>query len=133
MEITTTNINLGIKEDTVKPYKDDISSCFLLGAMLSNLIFNTKIEMIRPIVKNQKALNILYFKMEEAIGSIIDLSHKKAKESINRMAKHNRTMEKKVYDRINKGLATGYSYSVAFFCPSGPRNSLLRLLPTDHT
>ncbi len=51
--MTITKIILGMNEETVRPYMEDISNCFRLGSISSSLIFNTKIEPTRPMVKIQ--------------------------------------------------------------------------------
>jgi hypothetical protein len=65
-------MSLGIKEETVSPYKDEISSCFLWGDILSSLIFKIKIEIIRPMVKNQNVIYTLFLRFGEAMGSMMD-------------------------------------------------------------
>ena len=41
MEIIITNIILGIKDETVSPYNEEISNCFRLGLMSSNVVLRT--------------------------------------------------------------------------------------------
>jgi hypothetical protein len=56
---------LGIKDETVRPYNDDTSKCFLLGLISSNVTFNIIIAAIRPIVKNQNnTLIVVMIKIE---------------------------------------------------------------------
>lgn len=67
-----TNIILGINDDTVSPYNDEISLCFLLGLMSSNVVFRTIIATIKPIVKLQNRTCIVVFKKGEEISVVID-------------------------------------------------------------
>jgi len=71
-EIMITKIILGIKDDTVSPYNDEISNCFLLGLISSNVVFRTIIAAIKPIVKIQKRTCIVVFKRGEEIRVVID-------------------------------------------------------------
>lgn len=67
-----TNIILGINDDTVSPYNDEISLCFLLGLMSSNVVFRTIIATIKPVVKIQNRTCIVVFKKGEEISVVID-------------------------------------------------------------
>ena len=67
-----TNIILGINDDTVSPYNDEISLCFLLGLMSSNVVFRTIIATIKPMVKIQNRTCIVVFKKGEEISVVID-------------------------------------------------------------
>ena len=48
IEITTTKINLGIKDEIVNPDKDDTSMCFLLGLISPKVIFRSTIKTTNP-------------------------------------------------------------------------------------
>lgn len=74
IEITRTKIILGIKEDIVNPYNEDMSNCFFLGSISSSLTFNIKIAVIKPTVKNQKTILITIFKIVEVISCVKDCS-----------------------------------------------------------
>ena len=67
-------MNLGIKEETVRPYKEDISKCLVCGAKYSNLTFNINIEDISPIVKNQKPILTAFLVKIEGINAVMDCS-----------------------------------------------------------
>ena len=72
MEIIITNMILGIKDDTVSPYKEEISNCFRLGLMSSNVILRTIIAAIKLTVNIQNRIWMLVFKKGEEIRVVID-------------------------------------------------------------
>jgi hypothetical protein len=45
----------GIKEETVSPYKEDMSNCFRFNVTESILIFKTRMAVTKPKLKIQKA------------------------------------------------------------------------------
>jgi hypothetical protein len=63
---------LGMKDETVSPYKDEISKCFLLGLISSSVTFNIIIAAIRPIVKNQNNTLIEVIIIVELSRCVID-------------------------------------------------------------
>src|SRR5690606_28848517 len=91
IEMPTTNIILGINEETVRPYKEDMSNCFRLGSMSSSFIFNIKIAPTRPMVNTQNRIWMMVSKCDSN-NRVMDCSQYKAKISTYTMAKHNRKM-----------------------------------------
>ena len=65
-------MNFGINEDTVRPYKDEISNCFRLGSISSMVTFNIIIAAISPIVKNQNKIVMTVFKVDDVRNCVID-------------------------------------------------------------
>ena len=65
-------MNLGINDDTVRPYKDEISNCFRFGSISSMVTFNIIIAAISPIVKNQNKIVMTVFKVEDVSNCVID-------------------------------------------------------------
>jgi hypothetical protein len=51
--IPITKIIFGIKEETVRPYKDETSNCLRRSGILSKFIFNTRIAVTNPKLKIQ--------------------------------------------------------------------------------
>ena len=72
IEIMTTKINLGIKEEIVNPDKEETSKCFLLGLISSKVTFRSSIKITKPAVKIQKIIFIAVFKLSELISCVID-------------------------------------------------------------
>ena len=72
MEIIITNIILGIKDDTVSPYNEEISDCFRLGLMLSSVNLRIRIAAIKPTVKTQKTKLIAVFNRGAVIRIVMD-------------------------------------------------------------
>ena len=50
---------LGTNDDTVNPYNEETSKVFLLGSTSSRRVFNTRIAVINPIVKNQNKIYLI--------------------------------------------------------------------------
>ena len=72
MDIMSTNSILGIKEEIVSPYNDEIKICLRLGFMLSNVILRTIIAMIKTTVKTQNRIFIVTFKKADVKRFVID-------------------------------------------------------------
>ena len=72
IDIIITNMILGIKDDTVSPYKEEISKCFRLGWISSNVILRAIIAAIKPTVNTQNKIWMLVFKKEDEIRVVID-------------------------------------------------------------
>lgn len=72
MDIIITNSILGIKEETVSPYNDEISKCFRLGLISSNFIFRIIIAVIKPTVNVQNKILIMVFKDVDVINLVMD-------------------------------------------------------------
>ena len=69
-----TKINFGKNDETVRPYNEETSKCFRRGPMYASRTFNTKIAVIKPIVKNQKATFILLLSNWEGKYWVIDFN-----------------------------------------------------------
>lgn len=63
---------LGIKDDTVSPYNEEISNCFRLGLISSNVDLRIIIAVIKPTVKTQNRIWMDVFKKAEEIKFVID-------------------------------------------------------------
>ena len=74
MEMIITNIILGINDEIVSPYNEEISNCFRLGLMLSRVNLRISIAAIKPTVKTQKSKWIAVLKRGEVIRVVIDCS-----------------------------------------------------------
>lgn len=74
IEIIITNIILGMKDDTVSPYNDEISNCFRFAFILSNVILSVRMAVIKPTVNVQNRMSIVVFKRREVISVVIDCS-----------------------------------------------------------
>jgi len=72
IEIIITNMILGIKDDTVSPYKEEISKCFRLGLISSNVILRITIAAIKLAVNTQNRIWMLVFKKEDEIRVVMD-------------------------------------------------------------
>ena len=74
MEIIITKIILGINDDIVSPYKEEMSNCFRLGLISSNVVLSTIIAVIKPTEKTQNRLFMVVFKKLELMSVVIDFS-----------------------------------------------------------
>ena len=68
----STNVILGINDDTVKPYNEEIIKCLRLGKILSNLIFNKSMARTNPIEKLQKAIYMALCNTLDGINLVMD-------------------------------------------------------------
>jgi hypothetical protein len=72
IDIIITNIILGIKEEMVRPYNDEISNCFLFGLISSNVILRIIIAKIKPKVKTQNRMFMVVLMNGEKRSVAID-------------------------------------------------------------
>ena len=72
IDIIITNNILGIKDETVSPYSDEINLCLRLGFISSSLILSTIIAVIRPVVNIQNNMFISNLKKLEVNNMVID-------------------------------------------------------------
>ena len=72
IEIIITNNILGIKDETVSPYNDEISMCLRLGFISSSFILSTIIAVIKPVVNIQNSIFIRNLKKLEDNNTVTD-------------------------------------------------------------
>ncbi|GGK18169.1 hypothetical protein GCM10007962_10450 [Yeosuana aromativorans] len=71
-ETIITNIILGMNDETVRPYNDEISKCFRFGFMSSNVVLRTIIAVIKPTVKTQNRTCMAFFNIGDEIKVVMD-------------------------------------------------------------
>lgn len=71
IEIITINRIFGKKDETVRPYRDEINKYFRLGLILSRVILRIIIAVIKPKVNNQNKMFIIVFNSRDVNSVVI--------------------------------------------------------------